>query len=55
MKRADKSSETINNFDQIISKFSENEILNTQAMSCIRGGSADGEGNGGGQIIIIPK
>ena len=53
MKRADKSSETINNFDQIISKFSENEILNTQAMSCIRGG--EGEANGGGQVIIIPK
>ena len=55
MKRADKSSETINNFDQLISKFSVNEILNTQAMSCIRGGSADGEGDGGVQVIIIPK
>ena len=53
MKRADKSTETIRNFDQLISKLSGNEILNTQAMSCIKGG--DGEANGGGQVIIIPK
>ena len=45
MKRADKSSETIRNFDQLISKFSEKEILDTRAMSYIRGG--DGEGDGG--------
>jgi hypothetical protein len=55
MKTTDKSAETNRNFDQLISKFSENEILNTQAMSCVRGGSADGEANGGVQIIIIPK
>ena len=55
MKTTDKSAEANRNFDQLISKFSENEILNIHAMSCVRGGSADGEGNGGGQIIIIPK
>jgi hypothetical protein len=55
MKRADKSSETIRNFDQLISKLSGNEILNTQAMSYVKGGCADGEGDGGGQVIIIPK
>jgi hypothetical protein len=55
MKTTDKSAESNRNFDQLISKFSENEILNTQAMSCVRGGSADGEGNGGGQVIILPK
>lgn len=55
MKRADKSSETIRNFDQLISKLSGNEILNLQAMSHVRGGNADGEANGGVQIIIIPK
>jgi hypothetical protein len=55
MKTADKSSESIRNFEQLISKFSENEILNMQAMSFVRGGSTDGEGNGGASIIIIPK
>jgi hypothetical protein len=53
MKKADKSAETIRNFDQLISKLSENEILKTQAMSFIRGG--DGEGNGNSPVIIIPK
>ena len=55
MKTSDKSAEAKRSFDQLISKLSENEILNTQAMSCVRGGSADGEGNGGGQVIILPK
>jgi len=55
MKNADKSAETTMSFDQLISKFSETEILNTQAMSYVRGGSADGEGNGGEPVIIIPK
>ena len=53
MKKADKSAKTVRNFDQVISKFSENEILNTQAMSYVRGG--EGEGNGTEPIIIIPK
>jgi hypothetical protein len=51
MKKADKSAETIRNFDQLISKLSENEILKTQAMSSVRGG--DGEGSI--PILIIPK
>ena len=55
MKTSDKSAEAKRSFDQLISKLSENEILNTQAMSFVKGGSADGEGNGGAQIIIIPK
>ena len=55
MKRADKSAEAINNFDQLISKFSENEILNIKAMSCVRGGAADGEGDGGVVVITNPK
>jgi hypothetical protein len=53
MKNADKSAEKSMNFDQLISMFSENEILNTQAMSYVRGGNADGEGSI--PIIIIPK
>ena len=55
MKTTDKSAETKRNFDQLISKFSENEILTVQAMSYVKGGSAEGEGNGGEVIIIIPK
>ncbi len=41
------------NFDEIISKLSENEILTNEAMSCVKGG--DGEGAGGEPIIIPPK
>ena len=51
MKKADKSRKTIRNFDQVISKFSENEILTIFGMSNVRGG----EGDGGEVIIIIPK
>jgi hypothetical protein len=53
MKRADKSSETIKNLDQLISKLSENEILNTQSMINVRGG--EGEADGGASVIIKPK
>jgi len=53
MKRADKSTESIRNFDQLISKLSGNEILNIQAMSCIKGG--DGEAAGGSPVNIMPK
>ncbi len=41
------------NFDELISKLSENEILNIKAMSCVRGG--DGEAGGGEPIIIPPQ
>jgi hypothetical protein len=53
MKSADKSSETMRNFDQLISMLSENKILNLQAMSCVRGGSTDG--NGSEPILINPN
>ena len=53
MKKANKSAETNKNFDQLISKLSENEILNIQAMSYVKGGSTD-EG-GGSPVIIYPK
>jgi hypothetical protein len=55
MKKTNKSTETNKTFDQLISKLSENEILNIQAMSYVKGGSADGEGNGGSPVIIYPK
>jgi hypothetical protein len=55
MKTTKKSAESTKNFDQLISKLSDNEILNTNEMICVRGGSTEGEANGGGQIIIIPK
>jgi hypothetical protein len=50
MKRADKSAKTTRDLNVLISKLSENEILNLRAMSCVRGG----DGDGGGDIIIIP-
>jgi hypothetical protein len=53
MKSADKSAEKSRNFDELVSKFSENEILNTQAMSYVKGGATEGEGST--PIIIIPK
>jgi hypothetical protein len=53
MKTADKKTER--NFDLLISKLSENEVLNVQAMSHIRGGSADGEGDGHEVIISMPR
>jgi hypothetical protein len=53
MKNADKSVKTSGNLEMLISKLSENEILNLQEMSYVRGG--DGEGSGGSVIIIIPK
>ena len=55
MKRADKSAMATRNLDLFITKVSENEILNLQTMSSVRGGSGDGEGNGSEPIIIIPK
>jgi hypothetical protein len=55
MKSKKKSAESTRNFDIIISKLSENEILNPHEMICVRGGSTDGEGDGGGIILIKPK
>ena len=55
MKKADKTTQTNKTFDQLISKLSEIEILNIQAMSYVRGGSTDGEGNGGSPVLITPK
>jgi hypothetical protein len=50
MKRADKSAETIRNFDSLISKLSENEIIDLNSMRCIRGG----DGNGSTPIVVPP-
>ncbi len=38
MKTTGRSAKTDRNFNQLISKLSENEILNNQAMSFVRGG-----------------
>jgi hypothetical protein len=54
MKRAASSAEATRNLDLLISKLSENEILNLQTMSFVKGGDPD-EGNGNEPIIIIPK
>lgn len=55
MKAADKSSEKNRNFELLISKLSENEILDLHAMSTVRGGNAEGEGDGGEVVITRPK
>jgi hypothetical protein len=51
MKKADATTGT-RNLEVLISKLSENNILNLGAMSNVRGGT--GEGTGGEPIIIIP-
>jgi hypothetical protein len=51
MKTTDKSEITKRDFDELISKFSEKEILNVYAMECVRGG----DGDGGPDLVIIPK
>jgi hypothetical protein len=52
MKNLDKSVKSDKSFDQLVSKLSENEILNLQALSCVKGGSADGTGS---EPIIITR
>jgi hypothetical protein len=51
MKKLDTTATAMRDFDELISKFSENEILDLHAMNHVRGG----DGDGGGVIIIIPK
>ena len=55
MKNANKYSEINKNFDQLISKLSEKEILDVKSMGYVKGGTAEGEGDGGEVIIIKPK
>jgi hypothetical protein len=50
MKKVDTTA-TTRTFDELISKFSKDEILNLHAMSRVRGG----DGDGGADIVIIPK
>ena len=52
MRKTAKSSKETRNLDLLVSKLSENEMLNLKALSIVRGG--DGEGNGSEDIIIIP-
>ena len=49
MKNVVKSAEN-KNFEKLISMLSENEILNIQAMSVVKGGEGDGV-----PVIIMPK
>ncbi len=51
MKKVDTTATTKRDFDELISKFSKDEILDLHAMSNVRGG----DGDGGGDIVIIPK
>jgi hypothetical protein len=50
MKRKIRTEMAKTSLDELISKLSENEILNADAMRCVRGG----EGEGGGDTIMIP-
>ena len=50
MERKIRSEMAKRDFDELISKLSENEILNPDAMRCVRGG----DGEGGGDIILVP-
>jgi len=52
MKKADATTGTKRNLENLISKLSENNILNLMAMSHVKGGT--GEGTGGEPIIIHP-
>jgi len=51
MKTGENSATTKRDFDKKISEFSKDEILDLHAMNHVRGG----DGDGGGDIIIIPK
>jgi hypothetical protein len=55
MKNVLKSAKSDRSFDLLISEISENEVLTIQGMKQIRGGDAEGEGNGGATVIIIPR
>lgn len=52
MKKENKSAKGNRNFDELVSKLTENDILTLPAMRDVRGG--DGEDNGGEPVIIIP-
>ena len=51
MKKVDTTATAKRNFDELISQFSKDEILDLHAMNYVRGG----DGDGGGELIIIPK
>jgi hypothetical protein len=51
MKKVDTTTTAKRNFDELFFILSEEAILDLQAMSHVRGG----DGDGGGDIVIIPK
>jgi hypothetical protein len=51
MKKLDTTATTKRDFDELISKFSKDEILDLHAMNHVRGG----DGDGGADLVIIPK
>ena len=50
MERSVKSKMAKRDLEELIGKLTENEILNPDAMRCVRGG----DGDGGGDTIMIP-
>jgi len=55
MKNVINSAKSDRSFDLLISEISENEVLTSKSMSSIKGGSTDGEGDGGSSVITKPK
>jgi hypothetical protein len=55
MKNVTKSAKSERSIDLLISEISENEVLNSLEMIYIKGGSTDGEGDGGSSAISKPK
>jgi|WetSurMetagenome_2_1015567.scaffolds.fasta_scaffold224335_1 hypothetical protein len=53
MKKLDKSVKVTRGLDQIRAMFPENNILTQSELRSVRGGQGDGDG--GGDIVIIPK
>lgn len=53
MKNAAKTNSATRNFDLLISKLAENEILTIKSLNNVRGG--DGEANGGESVLTLPK
>jgi hypothetical protein len=54
MKRTELKAAAVKNFENVIANFSETEILKNEELSMVRGGSTDGEANGG-VVIIMTK
>lgn len=55
MKNVAKSAKSERSFDLLISEISENEVLTSHELIHIKGGSTEGEADGGSSAISRPK